>query len=95
MADPRFTIRPVSTLRPHLWDGGFTPQEQVFALMKNINRILTLPILIAETRPILCGHCRLEAMKRLCIAPMPCVAVLEHLSEAQKRACIVANNKVT
>ncbi|MBL4575416.1 MAG: site-specific DNA-methyltransferase [Opitutaceae bacterium] len=51
------------------------------------------PILIDETGMVLAGHGRLEASKLLELAEVPVVRV-EHLSTAEKRAYVLADNKL-
>ena len=53
----------------------------------------TVPALIDEANRILAGHGRLEAAKLLGLTSIPCVRV-SHMSEAQKRAYIIADNKL-
>src|SRR5580658_2038056 len=51
------------------------------------------PILVDTKAGIIAGHGRLLAARRLQLAEVP-VIVLDHLSEAQKRAYIIADNQV-
>ena len=51
------------------------------------------PILIDETNTIIAGHGRLEAARSLNLAQVPCI-VLRGLSEDQKRALMLADNKL-
>jgi len=51
------------------------------------------PIIIDENRKILCGHARFETLKRLGHAQIPTVGI-DHLTEAQKRAFMIADNKI-
>ncbi|HXF87123.1 MAG TPA: ParB/Srx family N-terminal domain-containing protein [Xanthobacteraceae bacterium] len=53
----------------------------------------TNPILIGADDVIIAGHGRLLAAKRLGLAEVP-VIVLNHLSEAQRRALVIADNKI-
>jgi ParB-like chromosome segregation protein Spo0J len=53
----------------------------------------TNPILIDENAGILAGHGRLLAARRLGLAEVPVIR-FEHLSEAQKRAYILADNQI-
>lgn len=53
----------------------------------------TNPILIDKKNRIICGHGRLLAAKKLDMATVP-VIVLDHLSEAQRRAYIIADNQL-
>lgn len=53
----------------------------------------TSPILVDEVDGILAGHGRLAAARKLGLERVP-VVVLTHLSPAQKRAYILADNKI-
>src|SRR5579871_6278675 len=51
------------------------------------------PILVDTKAGIIAGHGRLLAARKLGLTEVP-VIVLDHLSEAQKRAYIIADNKL-
>src|SRR6516162_3109385 len=51
------------------------------------------PILVDTKAGIIAGHGRLLAARKLGLTEVP-VVVLDHLSEAQKRAYIIADNQV-
>src|SRR6266542_5758672 len=51
------------------------------------------PILVDSNAGIIAGHGRLLAARRLGLAEVP-VVVLDHLSETQRRAYIIADNKL-
>lgn len=51
------------------------------------------PVLIDADEMIIAGHGRVEAAKLLKLKSVPCVR-LEHMSEAEKRAYILADNKL-
>ena len=53
----------------------------------------TNPILIDENNVIIAGHGRSEAAKQLKLDEAPCLR-LSHLSEAQKKAYVIADNKL-
>ena len=65
--------------------------KQIAASIKAFG--FTNPILIDKGDMILAGHGRLEAAKLLNMTKVPCVR-LEHMSEAQKRAYVLADNKL-
>nr|DAK41076.1 MAG TPA: adenine specific DNA methyltransferase [Caudoviricetes sp.] len=52
------------------------------------------PILIAEDNTILAGHGRLAAARKLGLKQVPCVKE-SHLTETQRRAYIIADNKLS
>src|SRR5450432_2769064 len=51
------------------------------------------PILVDTKAGIIAGHGRVLAARKLGLLEVP-VIVLDHLSEAQKRAYVIADNKV-
>ena len=53
----------------------------------------TNPVLIDEGNAVIAGHGRLRAARILAIDDIPCI-VLDGLTEAQKRAYIIADNKL-
>ena len=53
----------------------------------------TNPILIDDDFNVLAGHCRLEAAKRLGLEEVPTIC-LSHMSAAEKRAYIIADNRM-
>ena len=53
----------------------------------------TIPILIYEENTVLAGHGRLTAAKSLNIDEVPCI-VAEGWSDAQKKAYVIADNKL-
>lgn len=52
------------------------------------------PVVIAEDNTILCGHGRFYAAQKLGLKKIPCVKE-SHLTDAQKRAYIIADNKLS
>lgn len=52
-----------------------------------------IPILVDENNRIIAGHARVAAAKQLGMVEVPTIRV-EHLSEAQKRAFIIADNRL-
>lgn len=53
----------------------------------------TNPLLIDANGTVIAGHARLEAAKRLGLPEVPTIS-LEHLSEAQRRAYVIADNRL-
>src|ERR1039458_3672376 len=70
-----------------------TPEQvaQVAASMREFG--WTNPILVGADNDILAGHARLLAARQLGIGEVP-VIQLGHLSEAQRRALVVADNQL-
>jgi hypothetical protein len=68
--------------------------QQVKQLANSIKKFgFNNPILIDENNGVIAGHGRLEAAKTLGLEEVPCIK-LEHLTEAQKKAYIIADNKI-
>lgn len=53
----------------------------------------TNPVLVAGDGTVIAGHGRLDAARRLGLSMVP-VLVFDHLSEAQRRAYVIADNKL-
>jgi DNA modification methylase len=69
------------------------PKKQLAQVCRSIRSFGFLtPILIDATGMILCGHARVAAAKELKLAEVPTVCV-DHLTEAQRRAFVIADNK--
>ncbi|HAT48872.1 MAG TPA: DNA methylase, partial [Alphaproteobacteria bacterium] len=64
---------------------------QVAASMKEFG--FTNPILVDGKSGIIAGHCRLMAARKLDLDQVP-VIVLDHMTDAQRRAYILADNKL-
>jgi DNA modification methylase len=65
--------------------------DQISASIKEFG--FTNPILVDPDGVLIAGHGRLEAAKSLGMSEVP-VIVLSHLSEAQRRAYVIADNKL-
>lgn len=90
----RLEMWPVERLRPYERNARTHSPEQVAQIAASITEFgFTAPILVDGKDGILAGHGRLEAAKELGLAEVP-VVVLDHLSEAQKRAYVLADNKL-
>jgi len=68
--------------------------EQIAKIVRSINEFgFTNPLLIDENNMIIAGHGRLEAALSIGILELPCI-VLPHLTDAQKAALVIADNKI-
>ena len=84
----------VQDLIPYVNNSRTHSEEQVNQICASINEFgFTNPLLIDEKGSIIAGHGRLMASKKLGMEEVPCV-VLEGLTEAQKKAYIIADNKM-
>lgn len=84
----------VSELVPYINNARTHNNEQVDQICASINEYgFTNPLLIDEKNSIIAGHGRLLAAKKLKMKEVPCI-VLCGLTEAQKKAYIIADNKL-
>ena len=68
--------------------------EQIEKIANSIKEFgFVNPVLIDKDYGIIAGHGRVEAGKLLNMKKVPCVWV-EHLTEAQKKAYIIADNRL-
>src|SRR5688572_20823948 len=85
---------PVSKLIPYARNARTHSDEQIAQLAQSIRTFgFTNPILVDGARGILAGHARLLAAQLLKLETVP-VIVLDHLTEAERRAYILADNKL-
>jgi ParB-like chromosome segregation protein Spo0J len=69
-------------------------EEQIAQIAASIREFgFTNPVLIDGNRGVVAGHGRLAAAKELGLEKVPCID-LSHLTEEQKRAYIIADNKL-
>ena len=92
----RIEMWPLARLVPYDNNSRTHSEEQIQQLMASILEFgFTQPILVDElTGGILAGHARLRAAIRLGLEAVP-VIPLGHLSPAQQRAYIIADNKLS
>lgn len=84
----------VEALRPYPNNARTHSRKQVRQLADSIARFgFTNPVLIDAQNMILAGHGRVEAAKLLGMGEVPCVC-LEHMSADEKRAYVLADNKL-
>src|SRR5438067_7860090 len=87
--------RPIESLKSDPKNPRTHSDKQLTQIRKSIETFgFNVPILIDAEAKIIAGHGRVEAAKRLSIARVPTIR-LEHLSEAQKRAFMIADNRLT
>ena len=90
----RYELVPVGELIPYVNNARTHSDEQIAKLRSSIREFgFVNPVLIDGNKNIIAGHGRVEAAKREGIGEVPCVFV-EHLTDAQKRAYILADNKL-
>jgi ParB-like chromosome segregation protein Spo0J len=85
---------PVENLIPYARNSRTHSDAQVAQIAASIKEFgFTNPVLIDEADGIIAGHGRLLAARKLGMAEVPCLR-LGYLSEIQKRAYIIADNKL-
>ena len=85
---------PLNALKPYARNARTHSRRQIKQIARSIERFgFNNPILIDDDKQIIAGHGRAEAAKLIGMAMVPTVR-LSHLSEADKRAYILADNKL-
>ena len=85
---------PVADLIPYARNARTHSDEQVAQLAASIREFgWTNPVLIDGERGIIAGHGRVLAARKLGITEVPCIEIA-HMTDAQKRAYILADNKL-
>src|SRR4051812_4384878 len=86
--------RNVAELRPHPKNARTHSSKQLHQLTKSIETFgFTVPILIDKKDVILAGHGRVEAAKSMGLQKVPTILIGD-LSEKQKRAYVIADNRL-
>lgn len=85
---------PTEKLIPYARNTRTHSDEQVAQIAASIREFgFTNPILIDAQDGIIAGHGRVMAARKLGLTEVPCIR-LAHLSEAQRRAYVIADNKL-
>ena len=86
--------RKIEALIPYVNNSRTHSDEQVAQIAASVREFgWTNPILVDGQNGIIAGHGRLAAARKLGLAEVP-VIVLDHLSDAQKKALVIADNKL-
>lgn len=86
--------RPISDLIPFARNSRTHSDAQIAQIAASIREFgWTNPLLIDEAGGIIAGHGRLLAARKLGLVDVPCI-VLDGLTDAQKRALVIADNKL-
>lgn len=87
-------LLPIEELIPYANNARTHSKEQITKIRSSLREFgFVNPVLIDKDKNIIAGHGRCEAAKAEGIKEVPCVMV-EHLTEAQKKAYIIADNKL-
>lgn len=86
--------RPVETLIPYARNSRVHDDAQVAQIAASIREWgWTIPVLVDEAGMLIAGHGRVLAARQLGLADVPCMVAVGW-SEAQKRAYVIADNKL-
>ena len=86
--------RKIEALIPYVNNSRTHSDEQVAQIAASVREFgWTNPILVDGQNGIIAGHGRLAAARKVGLAEVP-VIVLDHLSDAQKKALVIADNKL-
>lgn len=89
-----FVVRSVADLKPYDRNSRTHSEAQIAQIVASIREFgFTNPVLIDEQDTIIAGEGRMLAAKKLNMSMVPCV-VLAGLTEAQKAAYVIADNKL-
>jgi ParB family transcriptional regulator, chromosome partitioning protein len=84
----------LATLIPYINNSRTHSDEQVAQIAASIKEFgFNNPILVDKDNSIIAGHGRLQAARKLGLTEVPCVR-LEHLTETQRKAYIIADNRL-
>lgn len=94
MNNVRFEMRPIEDLIPYARNARLHSEEQIAVIAESIREFGFLsPIVVSDDGGILAGHGRLLGAQSLGMKTVPCV-VESHLTDVQKRAYILADNRI-
>jgi ParB-like chromosome segregation protein Spo0J len=91
---PVIELIDIESLIPYARNSRTHSDSQVAQIAASIKEFgFTNPVLIDADSGIIAGHGRIMAARKLGLADIPCIR-LGHLTEAQKRAYVIADNKL-
>ena len=91
---PKYKLESIKRLNKYHNNSRKHSKEQIDQIKKSIKEFgFTNPIIIDENNMILAGHARFSAAKKLNMKEVPCL-MLSGLSDVQKRAYVIADNKL-
>jgi DNA modification methylase len=94
LPSPRNIIARIAEIRPYSRNTRTHSPYQIEQIVASIREFgFTNPVLVDEQNTLIAGHGRLLAAQKLSLAEVPAV-VLEGLSEPQKQALRIADNKL-
>ena len=94
LTDRRIELCPVSRLTPYKNNARTHSKKQIKQIASSIKRFgFNNPVLVDDAGEIIAGHGRVEAAKLLGLVGVPTLRLF-HLSPAEKRAYILADNRL-
>ena len=91
---PRIEWAPIAKIRPNAKNARTHSKKQIRQIAASIRKFGFLnPLIVDDESMVLAGHGRLEGARLEGMAQVPIVR-FGHLSEAQKRAYVIADNKI-
>lgn len=91
----QYYLADIETLMPYARNARTHSDIQIAQIAASIKEFGFLsPIVVAEDDTILCGHGRFYAAQKLGLKKVPCIKE-SHLTETQRRAYILADNKLS
>ncbi|MDB5318322.1 MAG: Modification methylase DpnIIB, partial [Rhodospirillales bacterium] len=91
---PPYKLAPVSGLVPYVRNARTHSDAQVAQIAASIREFgFTNPVLVDGERGVIAGHGRLLAARLLGMAEVPTIE-LDHLTETQRRAYVLADNRL-
>lgn len=90
----KLEVLALDRLVPYARNARTHSETQVAEIAASIREFgFTNPVLISDEGDIIAGHGRVMAARRLGLGEVPCIR-LSHLSDAQRRAYVLADNKL-
>jgi DNA modification methylase len=94
MTNPKISMLATKDLIPYARNTRTHSEEQVNQIVSSIKEFgFTNPVLIDKESMIIAGHGRVMAANKLKLSKVPTIC-LDHLTEAQKKAYIIADNRL-
>lgn len=85
---------PIEALRPAAANARVHSKKQIKQIARSIQRYgFNAPVLVGDDSQIIAGHGRVEAARLLGLDTIPTIC-LAHLSEIERRAYLIADNKI-
>lgn len=92
--EAQYYLANINELIPYVNNARTHSDTQIAQIAASIKEFGFLnPVIVSSDNTILCGHGRYYAAQKLGLEKIPCIKE-EHLTEAQKKAYIIADNKL-